>query len=68
MESRKGLKAGGGVQAEMACQMEITHRWEEAERQRVIDEAREQMEQEQQEEMQAQARAVTVMQGSAEGV
>ena len=63
MESRKGLKAGGGVQAEMACQMEITHRWEEAERQRVIDEAREQMEREQQEEMQMWARAITVTQG-----
>ena len=47
----------------MACQMEITHRREEAERQRVIDEAQEQMEREQQEEMQARAQAITVMQG-----
>ena len=44
-------------QAEAAC------RREEAERQRVIDEAQAWMEQEQQEEMQAWVRAVTVMQG-----
>ena len=48
---------------EMARQTEITHRREEAERQRVIDEAQKQMEREQQEEMQAWARAVTVTQG-----
>ena len=47
----------------MERQTEIVRRQEEAERQRVIDEAQEQMEKEQQEEMQAQARAVTVMQG-----
>ena len=43
--------------------MEAAHRWEEAERQKVIDEARVQMEQEQQEEMQVRAWAVMVMQG-----
>ena len=37
--------------AEMACQTEITCQREEAERQRAINEAWEQMEQEQQEEM-----------------
>ena len=47
----------------MARQVEITCRREEAERQRVIDEAREQMEREQQEEMQMRARAITVTQG-----
>ncbi|KIM67452.1 hypothetical protein SCLCIDRAFT_20980 [Scleroderma citrinum Foug A] len=48
----------------MARQTEIMRRWEEAKRQRAIDEAQEQMEREQQEEMQARAQAVTVMQGS----
>ena len=52
----------------MERQTEIAHRRKEAERQRAIDEVREQMEQEQQEEMQVQARAVTVTQGSAKGV
>ncbi|KIM58669.1 hypothetical protein SCLCIDRAFT_27829 [Scleroderma citrinum Foug A] len=47
-----------------AQKTEITHQWEEAERQRVIDEAWEQMEREQQEEMQMWARAITVTQGS----
>ena len=50
--------------AEMARQTEITCQWEEAERQRVINEAWEQMEQEQQEEMQTWAWAITITQGS----
>ena len=50
---------------EMVCQTEIMHRREEAERQRAIDEAQEQMEREQQEEMQmwAWAWAITITQG-----
>ena len=48
---------------EMECQTEIAHRREEAERQRAINEAWEQMEQEKQEEMQAWVRAITVTQG-----
>ena len=50
--------------AEMAHQTEITCQWEEAERQRVINEAWEQIEREQQEEMQTRAWVITVMQGS----
>ena len=49
--------------AEMAQQAEAAHRRKEAERQRAIDKAWAWMEREQQEEMQAQVRAITVMQG-----
>ena len=49
--------------AEMAQQAEAVHQWEEAKRQKVIDEVRARMEREQQEEMQAWAQAITVMQG-----
>ena len=47
----------------MVRQAEAARQWEEAKRQRAINEAWVQMEQEQQEEMQVQARAVTVTQG-----
>ena len=47
----------------MAHQTEMARQWEEAERQRTIDEAWEQMEREQQEEMQAWVQAIMVMQG-----
>ena len=47
----------------MARQAEAARQWEEAKRQKVIDEAWVWMEREQQEEMQAQVQAVTVTQG-----
>ena len=50
--------------AQMERQTEIACQWEEAERQRAIDEVQEQMEREQQEEMQAWAQAIMVTQGS----
>ena len=47
----------------MAQQVEAVRQWEEAKRQKVIDEAQVWMEREQQEEMQAWVQAITVMQG-----
>ena len=49
--------------AEMARQAEAVRQWEEAERQKAINEVWARMEREQQEEMQVRAQAIMVMQG-----